>query len=360
MERPPKTATLAAVAGDYAELKRRVRDGGLLEPEPWWYAASLAVDAVLLAGALLCLLRFRQPWAQALDAVALGLISGQIGFQFHDAGHHQMFRKAWQNRLVGLVCANAVLGFSFGLWMDEHTRHHANPNHSEMDPDLKNVALAYSSEQALGRRGPFRWIAKRQAYLFVPLASFAAWSLHGQAAGYLVTRRYAGRRLEIGMLLVHVALYAALLVAVGGPWTALMIVSIQKAVTGLYVASVITPNHMGMLQTDGGDDLDFLRRQVLTSRNVRSSWLTDLLYGSLNIQIEHHLFPRMTRRNLTRARPIVRRYCEEIGVPYHEVSIVGAYVELLRFLHAVGAPLRGDAATRSPGAASGGAGPRAA
>jgi len=347
------------VAGDYAELKRRVRDAGLLELEPWWYTASLAVDVVLLAAALLCLVRFRQPWVQALDAVALGLISGQIGFQFHDAGHHQMFRKASHNRLVGLVCANAVLGFSFGLWMDEHTRHHANPNHTDMDPDLRNAALAYSNEQALARRGPFRWIAKHQACLFVPLASFAAWSMHAQAVGYLVTRRYAGRRMEIGVLLVHVALFAAFLVAVAGPWTALMIVSIQKAVTGLYVASVITPNHMGMLQPDGGDDLDFLRRQVLTSRNVRSNWLTDLLYGSLNLQIEHHLFPRMTRRNLARARPVVRRYCEEIGVPYHEVSIGRAYVELLAFLHAVGAPLRDEAAS-SPGAASGGAGPRAA
>lgn len=353
--------TLAAVAGDYVELKRRVRDAGLLEPEPWWYVASLCVNAVLLAGTLICLARFHQAWAQALDAVALGLIAGQIGFQFHDAGHHQMFPKAWQNRLIGLVCANAVLGFSFGLWMDEHTRHHANPNHMELDPDVRNVALAYSTDQALARGRPLRWLAKYQAYLFVPLASIAAWSLHAQAVGYLVTRRYRGRRVEIAILLVHVVLVTAFLLAVAGPGAAVMIVLIQKAVTGLYVASVITPNHMGMRQTDGGDSLDFMRRQVLTSRNVRSTRLTDLLYGSLNLQIEHHLFPRMTRRNLTRARPIVRQYCMETGVPYHEVSIGRAYVELLRFLHAVGAPLRGEAAAAipSPGVASGGAGRRA-
>lgn len=349
------------MAGDYAELKRRVRDAGLLEPEPWWYVASLCVDAVLLAGALICLARFHQPWAQALDAVALGLIAGKIGFQFHDAGHHQMFSRAWQNRLVGLLCANAVLGFSFGLWMDEHTRHHANPNHMELDPDVRNVALAYSTEQALGRSRPLRWLAKHQAYLFVPLAAFAAWSMHGQAAGYLVTRRHPGRRVEIAILLLHVVLFIAFLLAVAGPGAALMIVLVQKTVTGLYVAAVITPNHLGMRQTADGDDLDFLRRQVLTSRNVRSTWLTDVLYGSLNLQIEHHLFPRMTRRNLTRARPIVRQYCEEIGVRYHEVSIGRAYVELLRFLHAVGAPLRAEAAAAagSPGVASGGTGPGA-
>jgi fatty acid desaturase len=342
------------VVSDYAELKRRVRAAGLLEPEPCWYVTSLAVNGVLLTLALLCLVRFHEPWVQALDAVALGLISGQIGFQFHDAGHHQMFPKAWQNRLVGLVCANALLGVSFGWWVDEHTRHHANPNHLDMDPDIENVALVYSTEQALGRSGPLRWIAKHQAFLFPPLAAFGAWSMHAQAVGFLVSRRHPGRRVEIAILLAHAVLYAGFMVAVAGPWAALMIVLIEKAVTGLYVVSAVTPNHQGMPQTDGGDDLDFLRRQVLTARNVRSGRLTDLWYGSLNLQIEHHLFPRMTRRNLTRARPIVRQFCEEIGVPYHEVSMGRAYVELLRFLHDVGAPLRGRA-TPSPGVASDGA-----
>jgi len=140
------------VAGDYAELVRRVRAAGLLEREPWWYLASLAAGAVLLAGVLLCLVLFRDPWVQALDAVGLGLVSGQFAFQLHDAGHHQMFRRAWQNRLVGLVCGNAVIGFSFGLWMDEHPRHHTSPNHVDVDPDLDNMALAYSREQALARQ----------------------------------------------------------------------------------------------------------------------------------------------------------------------------------------------------------------
>jgi hypothetical protein len=43
------------------------------------------------------------------------------------------------------------------------------------------------------------------------------------------------------------------------------------------------------------DKTDFLRRQVLTSRNVRGGWLTDFAMGGLNYQIEHHLFPSMPR-----------------------------------------------------------------
>lgn len=42
-----------------------------------------------------------------------------------------------------------------------------------------------------------------------------------------------------------------------------------------------------------GTELDFLRRQVLTSRNVDGGALTDVFMGGLNYQIEHHLFPSM-------------------------------------------------------------------
>lgn len=66
----------------------------------------------------------------------------------------------------------------------------------------------------------------------------------------------------------------------------------------------------------------------------------DLLFGSLDYQIEHHLFPRMSRNRLRRSSVIVKEYCAANGVRYHETSFAGSYRELLRFLHAVGAPLR--------------------
>jgi len=111
-------------------------------------------------------------------------------------------------------------------------------------------------------------------------------------------------------------------------------------VAGWYMASVFAPNHKGMPQIETGEELDFLRTQVLTARNVKSNPITDLLYGSLNYQIEHHLFPTMPRCNIRRAHRIVRAYCAEVGVPYYETSIYRSYREILSFLHEVGAPLR--------------------
>jgi fatty acid desaturase len=78
----------------------------------------------------------------------------------------------------------------------------------------------------------------------------------------------------------------------------------------------------------------------LTARNVRGGAATDLLYGSLNYQIEHHLFPAMPRCNMRKAQLIIRDYCAEIGIPYYETSVAQSYREILSFLHEVGEPLR--------------------
>src|SRR6266481_5803772 len=85
---------------DYAELKRRVVEAGLLRRRPGFYIGSIAINLALLTVCLAGFVAFRNPWFQAADAVALGLISGQLGFQLHDAGHSQMFVKSWKNRLV--------------------------------------------------------------------------------------------------------------------------------------------------------------------------------------------------------------------------------------------------------------------
>jgi hypothetical protein len=42
----------------------------------------------------------------------------------------------------------------------------------------------------------------------------------------------------------------------------------------------------------------FLREQVLTARNIYGNWFIDFMYGGLNYQIEHHLFPSMPRYSL--------------------------------------------------------------
>jgi len=334
------TAQEPASWRDYANLKQRVRDAGLLRKQPGYYALVISANLAMLALALLLLVVVHNPWLRALDAAFLGLVSGQLGFQLHDAGHRQMFNRGWMNTAIGLMTGDALLGMSYGWWVSKHNAHHANPNHVDEDPDISVGAISYTREQALGQRGIMRKVAAYQAYLFFPLLFGLGFAMHASSFNYLARNRSRYRWLEVGVLALNAAAYYGFFFWLLGPWLALVVIVIHKCTGGFYMASVFAPNHKGMPQTDDNSNLDFLRAQVLTARNVSGSRSTDLIYGSLNYQIEHHLFPAMPRNRLPEAHRIVKEYCAEIGVPYYETSIWNSYRELLSFLHEVGRPLR--------------------
>ena len=342
------TAEITAPSqNDYAALKKLVQDAGLLQKRPAYYFVSIATNSLLLVACLLLLFTVKQVWAQALLAVALGVVSGQLGYQLHDSGHKQMFKSPGRNALVGLVTADLLLGMSYGWWVHKHNLHHGNPNDVDLDPDIKVGAIAYSIEHAMSRRRFGRLVAMYQAYLFFPLTTLLAWSMHVTGWTYLAKGPSRYRRLEVVLLATHAVVYLGAMVLLLGPWSALMVVLIHKAVGGAYMASVFAPNHKGMPQTDSHTQMDFVRVQVLTARNIRGHPLTDLWYGALNYQIEHHLFPNMPRLNLRRAQPIVKQFCAERGIEYYETSLVQSYRELLGFLNEIGEPLRAARASAS-------------
>jgi fatty acid desaturase len=154
------------------------------------------------------------------------------------------------------------------------------------------------------------------------------------------TSRSRPRWAEALLLGIHLAGYLAVLLIVLSPLQALVFFIVHQSVFGLYMGATFAPNHKGMPILSEEDELDYLRRQVVTSRNIRGGRFADFVLGGLNYQIEHHLFPSMPRPSLRRAQAIVRAHCREHGLTYHESTILGSYAQVLRHLHAVGVPLR--------------------
>ena len=75
---------------------------------------------------------------------------------------------------------------------------------------------------------------------------------------------------------------------------------------------------------------------MLTSRNLRGPLFTTFLFGGLDTQIEHHLFPTMPRANLRRARTLVRAFCDERVIAYAEESPWRAYRNVFHHLLVTG------------------------
>ncbi len=322
------------------ELRRRVQEAGLLRPRPRRFALSLVVAGLLLAAGIALLVRFHGFWGVVLGAVFLGVVSVQLAFIVHDAGHRQGFQRRWQNALVGILCGDALSGGSYTWWVKKHNEHHAHPNHLDMDPDIDLPFFAFTPEQAREKRGVFRFVARYQVLFSVPLLTLVSYGQRIASIQSLRKERSPWRRWEIAALVANAALYIGVPLVLLGPWKALLLVAVHQAVSGVYLGLVFAPNHKGMEMVDEESMLDPVRAQVVTSRNVKGHPITDWFYGGLNYQIEHHLFPSMARTQLAKAQPIVRAFCRERGISYHETSVLRSYVEILTALHAAPAPLR--------------------
>lgn len=321
---------------DYAELLTQVRQAGLLKRRRTYYAVRITVNALLVGAGWTAFVLLGDSWWQLATAAYLAALFTQTGFIGHDAGHRQIFRSRRANKLVGLVHGNLAVGLAFGWWVDKHHRHHAHPNQEGLDPDISGESITFTEAQARKRRGVGRLFARHQGLMFFPTLLLEAVALHVASVRAVAQSGYRDRGREALLLGLHAAAYLTAVVVVLSPVRALVFVVVQQGLFGLYLGCAFAPNHKGMPILAADDDTDFLRRQVLTSRNVRGGWLIDFLLGGLNYQIEHHLFPSMPRPSLRHARPIVRAHCLAHDVPYTETNLFDSYRQALRHLHIVG------------------------
>jgi fatty acid desaturase len=321
---------------DFAELSRAVRDRGLLARRRGYYAVklSLTFGALVAVGALVVLVG--DSWWSVAVAVALAVVLTQLGFIGHDAGHRQICTRRMGNDAIGLVVSNLLCGFSFGWWLTKHNRHHAHTNQPGKDPDMTPGALVYTPTQVDGLGWIGRRYASAQVAALVPLLFLEALNLHGASVNALTRRRDRAALVEGALLTVHGLVFFVAPFVVLSPLRAVVFIAVSQALFGFYLGVSFLTNHVGMPLASGADDLGFLRRQVITSRNLSGPTFTGFVFGGLDTQIEHHLFPTMPRANLRRARRVVRPFCLERRISYAEQSPLRAYGDVLRHLHAAG------------------------
>ena len=143
-------ATPSMHPGGYAELATEIRSLGLLRPRPAFYAGLFAVDLLALDATVAGLVLLRDSWWTVLLAPVLAVVSTQLGFFGHDAGHRQITRRRVPTQVLGLVSGNLLNGLSWSWWIEKHNAHHARPNDLETDPDVHSGALVFDASQTAG------------------------------------------------------------------------------------------------------------------------------------------------------------------------------------------------------------------
>ncbi|MGH9082399.1 MAG: fatty acid desaturase family protein [Acidimicrobiales bacterium] len=329
---------------DFAELALRVRAENLLARRPGYYAVKITTTVGALVALAAAAVVVGDQWANLAVAAGLAVVLAQLGFLGHDAGHRQICTRRRGNDVIGLLLADLMTGFSYRWWLTKHNRHHAFTNRRDQDPDIAPGALIFAPEQVAGRGRFGRWFARFQAFALVPLLSLEAFHLHVASIRYLIHRRVG---VEAGLLAVHVAAFFVAPFFILSPARAVAFIAVMQVGLGLYLGATFITNHVGMPTLAVDEKLGFLSRQVATSRNLAGSPLVGFVFGGLDAQIEHHLFPSMPRPNLRRARRLVRPYCAEHHIAYAERPVHRAYLDVFRGLHLAGAGIAVPSAPRA-------------
>jgi fatty acid desaturase len=321
----------------YADLARRVRAEGLQRRRYGYYWTCFILAATGFVLIWVGVLLLRDSWFQLLLAAALAMTSAQFGFLGHDAAHRQVFDSPRWNEWSARVISGAFVGLSYGWWLHKHNRHHSGPNQEGKDPDIGPGVIAFTPATVSARRGLAARFARRQGWWFFLLLPLEGLNLHAQSIRTVLGAAPVRLRVvEAAFLAVRLGGYLAVLFVILPPGKAAAFIGVQLAVFGVLLGGAFAPNHIGMPIVPADARPDFLRRQVLMSRNISGGPLIGFFMGGLNHQIEHHLFPSMPRPFLRQARELVRAHCAEHRIDYTERSLLQAYASIVRYLNAVG------------------------
>jgi fatty acid desaturase len=328
----------AAHASDYTALAKRVKDAGLLRRRPGSYLTRVIVLAALYATGFVLLATLGHTWWQLLVAFGFSVVFTQTAFLAHDAAHKQVFTSGPRGEMFSRIVANLFVGLSYGWWIHKHTRHHGNPNTVGKDGDIAPGAVVFVTNEAPVRTGFTGWLTAHQGFWFIPILALAGLDLHVSALKAIFGgEKVAHRKQEAVLVLIRLIGFPTLVLLLLGPVLGLAFMAVQFASFGIYMGGTFALNHTGMKVIDRDEKVDYLRRQVLTSRNISGGRPMEHLMGGLNLQIEHHLFPNMPSANLRKVRPMVREYCAELGVEYVQNDVFSAWRLVLGYLHRVGA-----------------------
>jgi len=345
-------------AGFLGDLRRRVdsyfAERGRAARDNWQMYLKTALILAWYAVSYALLVFVAESWWQAVPlAVLLAGAMGAVAFNIqHDGGHHAYSRHEWVNRLA--AWSLDFVGASSYLWKWKHVvMHHTFPNVDGQDTDIEAGAVA-----RLAPHQPRRWFHRWQHLYIWPLYAVTSsrWHLYGDfqevvrgKIGPHPIPRPKGGDLLVFLLgkAVSIALPLVVPMFFHDWWVVLLYYFFITGVLGLVVTVVFQLAHCveeaefptPTPDTNRLSDSWAVHQIRTTVDFARTSRLACWLFGGLNFQVVHHLFPQVCHVHYPVLSRIVEETCGEYGVPYHTHPTVWAGVTAhYRWLKRMGRP----------------------
>jgi fatty acid desaturase len=269
-----------------------------------------------------------------LCAFVLGFFHAHYGITISHDGCHGSYSKKHQISYLARLAMDLMGGSSLVWYMQHNVGHHPHSNRfgeldtvKEFDPDVRSgiPLLRFTPFSPWRSFHRFQHLYVWILFLFVT----ARWFINDfRSVG---RRRYQNMdffeisQFDLMTLYCTKALFVFYAVIVPLYFVSvpklLLILSIYVAVSSYHFVLMFNVNHLtddSHFPQDSSPTRDWASLQVLTASNFCvDSMFWNWISGSLNLQIEHHLFPGVCHTKLRYIQPIVKKTCEEYGIAYH-------------------------------------------
>ncbi|KAH8696505.1 fatty acid desaturase-domain-containing protein [Talaromyces proteolyticus] len=316
----------------YRALNERIHAAGLYNCNYFAYATEAFRYSVLFG----LFIFFLNRSYFCLAAIFLGCFWHQLVFTAHDAGHMGITHDFQTDTVIGMIVADYLGGLSLGWWKRSHNVHHIVTNAPEHDPDIELMPFFALSHRFFGNlRSTYydrvmaydavaRFTVKYQHYTYYPILLFGRFNLYFLSWEHIYLglgpRHGAGwwhRWFELaGQVFFWVWFgYGVCYLSIPGWWNRILFVLVSHMVTApLHVQ--ITLSHYAMSTADLGPHECFPQKMLRTTMDVNCPAWFDFFHGGLQFQAIHHLYPRIPRHNLRKTQKLVKRFCEDVQIPY--------------------------------------------
>ncbi|CAF1016193.1 unnamed protein product [Adineta steineri] len=242
-------------------------------------------------------------WNHTLLAILLiGFGMQQAGWIGHDYAHGRGSWMRWLCKsLTGFVNA-----FSPTWWSHKHNTHHVYTNNIGIDTDVSNDPVFHLFFPSKDKDV---WFRSYQHWYYIPVYSFLyiSWRWQSLQHAYNTSKYFE----LMVMLPNYIWLYMlGWQVALG-----------SILFGGLLVAGIVTATHQSeeMLYDSNHS---FVETQFLTTCDARcDNFFMEWLWGGMQYQLEHHLFPTMPKYNYARVRPILKQWAQQNNIEYRIESV---------------------------------------
>ncbi|MCB9183001.1 MAG: acyl-CoA desaturase [Flavobacteriales bacterium] len=301
------------------------------------YRLYLKTGILLVAlAALYAVLVFFTPaawWVSLLLCAVMGVVVASVGFNvMHDGAHGSYSRRKWVNE--AMAHSLNLLGGNAYLWKLKHNEnHHTFTNVEGMDDDIdiKPWIRVHEGQKRY-------WFHRFQHIysLFLYGTTYLFWIFFNDLRKYFTSKVADGtpmRPMGIkdhlvfwGSKLFYIGLFIVLPMLKLGVLPVLAGYGVMVFVAGVVISVVFqlahVVEHAEFVHPPSDGHLiesEWAVHQVETTANFATrNRIWNWLFGGLNFQIEHHLFPRISHVHYPALSVRLRQVCAEFGVEYRE------------------------------------------